>query len=191
MHESARCGEEVGGCDRASGKLTWIHQNAGLSALRGMGRRCAGRGDRIVVRNRLWTSDTTRTTSAENRLPNARHPRPADDACSGAVCSLTTRCRTHRPQCLGPLLMHHLQRARAPRARDDIRGVLSAALLDCDRRASMASPASHVALKSDLHSLPTSPHATMPTPPPLLAPMILLPPSHWATTFLLTTANTS
>ena len=74
--ESARGGGEVGDCDRANGKLTWIHQNVDLSVLHGMGRGHAGRVDLIVVRNRLWTSDTTRMTSVENRFPNARHPRP-------------------------------------------------------------------------------------------------------------------
>ena len=64
--ESARGIGEVGDRDRANGKLTWIHQNVDLSVLHGMGRGHAGRVDRIVVRNRLWTSDTTRVTNAEN-----------------------------------------------------------------------------------------------------------------------------
>jgi len=59
-------------------------------------------------------------------LPLARHPRPADDAYSEAVCLPTTRCGTCRLHCLDPLLGHHLLRARALRVGDDNRGTFSA-----------------------------------------------------------------
>ena len=59
-------------------------------------------------------------------LQLAYRPWPADGACSKAACSQMTGCRTRRLQCLHPLLVRNLQRARGLQLGVNQQGAFSA-----------------------------------------------------------------